>query len=279
MFIAMNRFKVMKGCEHDFEQVWLNRESASRRDAGLHRLPSAEGAGARGPRPLFLAHHVALARRLRGLDQVGAVPQGARPRRRQQAAVCSAIPSSRASRAAGGDGRRHARRRRRRVRRVVAHERQTQPTAEQRPTAGGAALPQRRRHRSSRSRASTASARSRSCAISAPSSARSSPAQVRGNPGGPRDLGRGAVYRAHAPTSCWSARARSRPAPSAAATSTCTATARSAATSRPTTARTSPSWRAPFMGRASRSIQFFNAAGEAMFKIFVRRDKAARADR
>jgi putative heme utilization carrier protein HutX len=28
----------------------------------------------------------------------------------------------------------------------------------------------------------------------------------------------------------------------------------------------------PFMGRASRSIQFFNGEGEAMFKIFVRRD-------
>jgi putative heme utilization carrier protein HutX len=30
----------------------------------------------------------------------------------------------------------------------------------------------------------------------------------------------------------------------------------------------------PFMGRPSRSIQFFNGAGEAMFKIFVRRDEA-----
>ena len=29
----------------------------------------------------------------------------------------------------------------------------------------------------------------------------------------------------------------------------------------------------PFMGRASRSLQFFNGAGEAMFKIFVRRDE------
>ena len=29
----------------------------------------------------------------------------------------------------------------------------------------------------------------------------------------------------------------------------------------------------PFMGRESRSIQFFNAAGEAMFKVFVRRDE------
>jgi len=28
----------------------------------------------------------------------------------------------------------------------------------------------------------------------------------------------------------------------------------------------------PFMGRQSCSIQFFNAAGEAMFKVFVRRD-------
>ena len=27
MFIAMNRFKVTKGCEQDFEQVWRRRES------------------------------------------------------------------------------------------------------------------------------------------------------------------------------------------------------------------------------------------------------------
>lgn len=30
----------------------------------------------------------------------------------------------------------------------------------------------------------------------------------------------------------------------------------------------------PFMGRESRSIQFFNFDGDAMFKIFVRRDEA-----
>jgi len=29
----------------------------------------------------------------------------------------------------------------------------------------------------------------------------------------------------------------------------------------------------PFMGRPSRSVQFFNGAGEAMFKVFVRRDR------
>jgi len=27
MFIAMNRFKVKKGCEHEFEQVWANRQT------------------------------------------------------------------------------------------------------------------------------------------------------------------------------------------------------------------------------------------------------------
>jgi heme-degrading monooxygenase HmoA len=27
MFIAMNRFRVKKGCEQDFEQVWLSRDS------------------------------------------------------------------------------------------------------------------------------------------------------------------------------------------------------------------------------------------------------------
>ena len=27
MFIAMNRFQVKKGCEHDFEHVWLSRDT------------------------------------------------------------------------------------------------------------------------------------------------------------------------------------------------------------------------------------------------------------
>ena len=27
MFIAMNRFQVKKGCEHDFEDVWLSRDT------------------------------------------------------------------------------------------------------------------------------------------------------------------------------------------------------------------------------------------------------------
>ena len=35
MFIAMNRFKVLKGAEHDFEQVWLTRETHLRELAGF----------------------------------------------------------------------------------------------------------------------------------------------------------------------------------------------------------------------------------------------------
>ncbi len=47
MFIAMNRFRVKKGLEGDFESVWLNREVHINREAGfiefhLLRGPEAE---------------------------------------------------------------------------------------------------------------------------------------------------------------------------------------------------------------------------------------------
>ena len=35
MFIAMNRFRVRKGSEQDFEQVWLNRDSQLNRVPGF----------------------------------------------------------------------------------------------------------------------------------------------------------------------------------------------------------------------------------------------------
>jgi heme-degrading monooxygenase HmoA len=35
MFIAMNRFRVKKGSEHDFEHVWLNRETYLERMPGF----------------------------------------------------------------------------------------------------------------------------------------------------------------------------------------------------------------------------------------------------
>lgn len=35
MFIAMNRFRVKRGCEADFEAVWLNREVFINREPGF----------------------------------------------------------------------------------------------------------------------------------------------------------------------------------------------------------------------------------------------------
>lgn len=47
MFIAMNRFRVKKGCEQTFEKIWLNRESYLEHTPGfvefhLLRGPEAE---------------------------------------------------------------------------------------------------------------------------------------------------------------------------------------------------------------------------------------------
>jgi heme-degrading monooxygenase HmoA len=57
MFIAMNRFRVKRGCEADFEAVWLNREVFINREPGFvafHML--------RGPRTeeysLYVSHTV-----------------------------------------------------------------------------------------------------------------------------------------------------------------------------------------------------------------------------
>ena len=58
MFIAMNRFKVLKDAMGEFENVWFSRESY------LHELPGfvafhlLRGPGARGPRALCLPHRV-----------------------------------------------------------------------------------------------------------------------------------------------------------------------------------------------------------------------------
>jgi len=55
MFIAMNRFKVKTGSEHDFEQVWL------KRDSHLDRVPGfIEGPRAGRVRALRLAYEMAL---------------------------------------------------------------------------------------------------------------------------------------------------------------------------------------------------------------------------
>jgi heme-degrading monooxygenase HmoA len=71
MFIAMNRFKVIKGAEKDFEHVWLSRETHLDEMAGFvefHLLKGPEKedhvlysshkahAGAGGNKPLYLGH-------------------------------------------------------------------------------------------------------------------------------------------------------------------------------------------------------------------------------
>ena len=46
MFIAMNRFRVRKGAEKDFEQVWLNRDVFIDKEPGFvafHMLKGPEG--------------------------------------------------------------------------------------------------------------------------------------------------------------------------------------------------------------------------------------------
>ena len=83
MFIAMNRFKVKNGSEEAFEKVWATRESYLGRMAGFVEFHLLEGPGRRRPHAVFLAHGLGRQGDLRGLDQVGRIPQGPCPRRQQ----------------------------------------------------------------------------------------------------------------------------------------------------------------------------------------------------
>ena len=82
MFIAMNRFQVVKGSEEAFERMWQSRDSYLDEMAGFVEFHLLEGPGGRGPHALFLAHRVGEQGGFRGLDQVGAVPP--RPCARRQ---------------------------------------------------------------------------------------------------------------------------------------------------------------------------------------------------
>ena len=59
MFIAMNRFKVIKGCEADFEQVWLSRDTHLDKVPGFRGVPSSQGTRAGGSHALCVAYGVA----------------------------------------------------------------------------------------------------------------------------------------------------------------------------------------------------------------------------
>ena len=74
MFIAMNRFRVKKGSEAAFEQVWLSRDTQLNQGPRLRRVPFAQGTRVRGLHALFLTHGMAEQGDVRSLDQVGSIP-------------------------------------------------------------------------------------------------------------------------------------------------------------------------------------------------------------
>ena len=84
MYIAMNRFKVLKDCAQDFENVWFSRESY------LHEMPGfVSSTCCKGPERedhvLYSSHTVWRSYAdFDALDQVGGIPQGARARWKQQ---------------------------------------------------------------------------------------------------------------------------------------------------------------------------------------------------
>ena len=75
MFIAMNRFKVLKEECADFEAMWLGRRVAPGEEPRLRRLSHAARTGARGPHPLLLAHCLGDQGLLHGLDHLRALPR------------------------------------------------------------------------------------------------------------------------------------------------------------------------------------------------------------
>ena len=70
MFIAMNRFKVKKGSEHDFEQVWLSRETHLEDVPGFIEFPSPQRPRAGRLRSLCLTLDMALGGELPRLDAI-----------------------------------------------------------------------------------------------------------------------------------------------------------------------------------------------------------------
>src|SRR6478672_8249021 len=86
MFIAMNRFKVHKGSERDFEQVWLTRQTHLEQVPGFmafHLLKGPE----KDDQALRFPQRMALTEALRGLDAVGSFPQSPCRRWCRQAAL------------------------------------------------------------------------------------------------------------------------------------------------------------------------------------------------
>ena len=69
MFIAMNRFQVVKGSEEAFERMWQSRDSYLDEMAGFVEFHLLKRSGSRGPHALFLAHRVGEPGGIRGVDR------------------------------------------------------------------------------------------------------------------------------------------------------------------------------------------------------------------
>ncbi|MEY9182250.1 hypothetical protein ABIA41_003685 [Bradyrhizobium sp. USDA 313] len=112
MYIAMNRFRVAKGSEAAFEQVWLSRDTHLDKVPGFVEFHLLRGPELEDPHALRLPHRVGEPRRVRGLDQVGGVSRGASPGGRQQAALSRPSPVRRLRGGADGGARCEVARRR-----------------------------------------------------------------------------------------------------------------------------------------------------------------------
>ncbi len=89
MFIAMNRFRVLRGQEQAFEAVWLERDTQLAGVPGFVAF-HLRAAWARRPKianAVHVAHRLELARSFRGLDPLRGVPRRAQGRGRQKAAL------------------------------------------------------------------------------------------------------------------------------------------------------------------------------------------------
>ncbi len=84
MFIAMNRFKVRKGQEEDFENIWKGRDSRLQEMQGFEQFHLLRGSfNEADGYTVCLAHCLVEPRRLRRLDEVGEFPRRP-PQRRLQ---------------------------------------------------------------------------------------------------------------------------------------------------------------------------------------------------
>ena len=70
MFIAMNRFKVIKEERKAFEDLWVTRESHLDEVSSFQAFHFAARARTRGPCALFISYNMGVARGFYGMDQV-----------------------------------------------------------------------------------------------------------------------------------------------------------------------------------------------------------------